>query len=70
MYRHYNDVILFFSVVILSGSATNANFRGFLIQGRVMADDTATGTFTDNDDDQQLVCNGDVSFINTYYNYN
>ena len=26
-----------------------------------MADDTATGTFTDNGDDQQLVCTGDVS---------
>ena len=31
-----------------------------------MADNTATGTFTDNGDDQQLVCNGDVSFINSY----
>ena len=29
-----------------------------------MADDTATGTFTDNGDDQQLVCDGDVSVTN------
>ena len=31
-----------------------------------MADDTAIGTFTDNGDDQQLVCTGDVSVTNIY----
>ena len=69
MYRHCNDVILYFSVVILSGGDNNADFRGFLIQGRLMADDTAIGTFLDNGEDQQLACDGNVSFINTYYNY-
>ena len=29
-----------------------------------MADETPTGTFTDNGDDQQLVCTGDVSVAN------
>ena len=31
-----------------------------------MADETATGTFTDNGGDQQLVCTGDVSVTITY----
>ena len=30
-----------------------------------MADETTAGTFTDNGDDQQLVCDGDVSVTNT-----
>ena len=46
---------------MLSGTATNENFRGFLVQGRVMADETPTGTFTDSGDNQELVCNGGVS---------
>ena len=51
-----------FSLVVLSGSSDNADFLGFLVQGRVMADGTtATGTFVDNGDDQQTVCTDDVS---------
>ena len=35
-----------------------------------MADETPTGTFTDNGADQQLVCDDDVSVISTYdHNY-
>ena len=41
--------------VILSGSRSNPNFRGFLIQGRVVADSTSTaGTFVDNDYKQHV----------------
>ena len=44
----------------------NADFRGFLIQGRMAADGTTpAGTFTDNGDDQQTVCTGDVSVKST-----
>ena len=46
---------------MLSGTTTEPNFRGFLIQGRVMADETATGIFTDNGADQRVTCTGDVS---------
>ena len=53
---------LIFSLVVLSGSSDNPDFLGFLVQGKVMADDTtATGTFMDNGDDQQTVCTDDVS---------
>ena len=63
------DAVILFSVVILSGTTTNADFQGFLVQARVMASDTATGTFTDNGDDQQLVCTGDVSVIRSQMLY-
>ena len=54
---------------MLSGSSDNADFVGFLVQGRVMADGTtATGTFTDNGDDQQAVCTDDVSGTPCKYN--
>ena len=46
---------------MLSGTTTNLDFRGFLVQGRVMADESTTGTFIDNGDDQQVVCSGSVS---------
>ena len=59
-HKYFKSVI--FSLVVLSGTSDNADFLGFLVQGRVMADGTtATGTFTDNGDDQQTVCTGDVS---------
>ena len=66
MYKLYRCCNLVFSAVVLSGSSDNADFLGFLIQGRVMADGTtAAGTFMDNGDDQQTVCTGDVSVKNT-----
>ena len=44
------------------GSSDNADFLGFLVQGRVMADGTTpAGTFTENGDDQQTLCTSDVS---------
>lgn len=53
------------SAVVLSGSSENADFIGFLIQGRIVADGTTTaGAFDDIDDeDQQLACDNDVSTI-------
>ena len=49
-------------VVVLSGSSDDADFLGFLVQGRVMADGiTPAGTFTENGDDQQTLCTSDVS---------
>ena len=51
-------------VVVLSGhgSSDNADFLGFLVQGRVMADGTTpAGTFTEDGDDQQTLCTSDVS---------
>ena len=47
---------------MLSGTTDNPDFRGFLVQGRVAADGTTTaGTFIDNGDDQQVVCDRSVS---------
>ena len=66
MYKLHRCCNLFFYAVVLSGSSDNADFLGFLIQGRVMADDTtAAGTFTDDSTDQQTVCTDDVSVKNT-----
>ena len=43
---------------MLSGSSINADFIGFIIQGRIAADDSTTvGTFIDNgSDDQRVIC--------------
>ena len=46
---------------MLSGTANDTNFRGFLVQGRTMADNSPIGTFTNNGGDQQLVCEENVS---------
>ena len=51
-----------FITVILSGSSSNTNFRGFLIQGRNM-NNAATGTFVDNGDDQQILCDNVSSYL-------
>ena len=59
----------YFSAVTLSGSSDNADFLGFLVQGRVMADGaTPAGTFTENGNDQQTVCTDDVS-VTTHDKY-
>ena len=51
-----------FFTVVLSGSSSNANFRGFLVQGRTM-NNAATGTFMDNGDDQQIRCDNVSSYL-------
>ena len=40
--EHDNPFVL---IVTLQGSPANQNFRGFMIQGRVHADDSPAGTF-------------------------
>ena len=46
---------------MLSGGATNTDFRGFIIQARTMADGSPVGEFmTGSNTDQQLLCDGDV----------
>lgn len=54
-----------YSAVVLSGSNTNSNFRGFLIQARTVADDSAVGTFfvTNSGGDHQTVCTARVSVL-------
>lgn len=52
--------------IVLSGSSQNADFAGFLIQGRMAADGTTrVGTFVDNGDDQQTACSDDSSATHT-----
>ena len=53
-----------YCTVVLRGGTTNADFRGFMIQGRVMADDSPVGTFDDDGaTDYQVQCNQDVSLL-------
>ena len=51
---------LFVLIVSLRGSAANQNFRGFMIQGRVRADDSPAGTFGSGDN-YKPQCSGNVS---------
>ena len=51
-----------YSAVVLSGTNANEDFRGFLIQGRTMADGSPVGTFEiGSNTNQQTVCTGMVS---------
>ena len=56
---------LFYSTVVLSGSSSNSDFNGFLIQGRMMADNSPVGTFVDNGNNQQIKCSS-VSIKHTF----
>ena len=47
-------------IVRLRGSQANRNYRGFMIQGRVRADDSPAGTFGSGTN-YQPQCSGDVS---------
>lgn len=60
------NYIFVFTTVVLSGSSSNADFRGFLIQGRTM-NDAATGTFMKNGDNQQIICEN-VSYYHDFQN--
>ena len=47
---------------MLSGTANNTNFRGFIIQARAMADDSPVGQFMNGTNaDQQVQCTNYVS---------
>ena len=60
---HCNCVIIAV-VVVLSGSSQNADFAGFLIQGRMAADGTTrVGTFVANGGDQRTACSGVSAII-------
>jgi len=51
-------------IVTLRGGSTNVDFRGFMIQGRLLADNsTTTGTFftSPNNPYYQTQCDMDVS---------
>ena len=52
--------INFIFIVILRGTSSNPNFRGFLIQGRKQADESAVGSFGSGTGYQSR-CAGDVS---------
>ena len=47
-------------IVTLRGSPANQNFRGFMIQGRVRADESPAGTFGSGTN-YQPQCSGNVS---------
>ena len=49
--------------VTLSGGTDNPDFRGFMIQGRVVADDSRAGEFTGETGVSQPQCADDVSCI-------
>ena len=60
--------MLVYYAVTLSGSSSNPNFRGFLIQGRIAADGTTTaGTFVDNGNNQRTACSNVSVNYNIHY---
>ena len=57
-------MLLLLCTVTLRGGSTNVDFKGFMIQGRVMADDSLrTGTFfvPANNTYYQTQCDNEVS---------
>ena len=59
--------ILVYFAVILSGTSSNVNFRGFFIQSRTSGGSTNAGTFVDNGDDQRITCDHNVRMhLSTY----
>ena len=46
--------------VTMRGGPNDSNFRGFMIQGRLVADDSPTGTFADFGTNFQSQCNNNV----------
>ena len=65
-------LLILLCAVVLSGSDINRSFRGFLIQGRIVADSSTTaGMFIDNGSgDQQVTCDVSTSIITSYIAYN
>jgi len=54
--------LLLVLIVILRGGSTNQDFKGFMIQGRVRADDSPAGTFGSGTNYQSR-CSGNVSLF-------
>ena len=82
IYIHCMAIIIVYliipaAVVVLSGTSQNADFAGFLIQGRMVADNTTrVGTFIANGGDQQTACSSvsviifsNISCITVLYSY-
>jgi len=61
LFRPQKDYYLFL-IVILQGGSTNQDFKGFMIQGRVQADNSPVGTFHAGNNYQRQ-CSRNVSFI-------
>ena len=56
-------MFLFFNAVTLSGDPNNPDFKGFMIQGRVVADDSIrAGRFISVPGSSRPQCTGNVSF--------
>ena len=55
-----------FNPVTLLGGTDNPDFRGFMIQGRVLADDSPTGQFTGEAGVSQPQCADDVRILLIY----
>jgi len=55
-------ISFFYPVTLLGGTNINPDFRGFMIQGRVFADDSPTGQFTGETGVSQQQCADDVSY--------
>ena len=58
---HRSHFSLFFKV-ILRGGPDNVDFKGFMIQGRMKADDSTVGNFVKEESDYQTQCD-DVRFM-------
>ena len=56
-----------FNPVTLLGGTDNGDFRGFMIQGRVVADDSRAGQFTGEPGVSQPQCTNDVSSADDAY---
>ena len=51
-----------FLAVVLRGSSSNRDFKGFLVQGRVRASDSPAGSFGSGNN-YQSQCTGNVSLV-------
>ncbi|XP_065907202.1 putative defense protein [Dysidea avara] len=51
--------------ITMRGGPNDSNFRGFMIQGRLVADDSPTGTFADFGTNFQSQCNNNTAATHT-----
>ena len=59
-------VEMFCFTVRLHGQSINPTFRGFMIQGRTMANDTPTGFFIGSSQDYRSTCDDNVRRLTSY----
>ena len=60
------NVYVYLIVYLQSDNETEYSFRGFMIQARVVADDSPAGYFIDNSTEYQPQCDNDVSTHHIY----